>query len=101
MTANERMRVLQATDDYVEKYELILKEREEEKKFQATRHERFRTMMGIVDSLKDNLISAAYPRGGGDHLKEKDNVLGIKAKHVKDKRSEEQFTSFKSLLTKN
>lgn len=66
----------------MEKYELILKEREEEKKFQNTRHERFQTMIGIVDSLKNNLISAAYPRGGGDHLKERDNVLGVKAKYV-------------------
>lgn len=76
MTANERMLQLAKTNSYIDRFEQILKEREDEDKFNRARHERFENMKAIMGTLKDNLISAAYPRGGGEHLKYS-TVIGV------------------------
>jgi hypothetical protein len=68
MTANEKMDRMMKTEDYIERFEQVLKEREDEAIWMQTRHDRFANMQEIMTNLKDNLISAAYPRGGGEHL---------------------------------
>ena len=58
--ANKLMHV----DGYIYKYEQIVREREEEAKWQKTRHERFKTIINSTNELKQNLVRAAYPKGG-------------------------------------
>ena len=50
-------------------------------------------MKGLLDALKDNLISAAYPRGGGEHLTR--DILGVKKESVLDTRTYDKFKSLK------
>ena len=42
------------------------------------------------------MISAAYPRGGAEHLKFRD-VLGHRTKNLPDFRARDNYTSFQSL----
>lgn len=46
--ANDKLRVLANTDDYLLRYEHILKEREEQDKWEKARHRRFKNMVNIV-----------------------------------------------------
>lgn len=96
MTANERMLQLAKTNSYIDRFEQILKEREDEDKFSRARHERFENMKAIMGTLKDNLISAAYPRGGGEHLKYS-TVIGVPKDEVPNSRAKDKYTSFQSL----
>lgn len=95
LSANEKLRALQLTENYIEKFEQVLREREEEERWQKTRHQRFENMKNLMDNLKSNLISAAYPRGGGEHLKS--DILGVKKDAIPDSRALDKFRSFKSL----
>lgn len=62
------MRVFGRTDIFVEKFERILKDREDELKQSKTRKARFDHMQVTMEVLKSQLIKAVYPSGGGDHL---------------------------------
>lgn len=73
-----------------------MKEREDEDKFNRARHERFQNMKAIMGTLKENLISAAYPRGGGEHLKYS-TVIGVPKDDVPNARAKDKYTSFQSL----
>ena len=95
LTANEKLRQLQSTEKYIEKYEQVLKEREEEELWQKTRHKRFQNMKNLMENLKGNLITAAYPRGGGEHLTK--DVLGVAKESIGDSRALDKYKSFKSL----
>lgn len=53
-------------------------------------------MKAIMGNLKDNLIAAAYPRGGGEHLKF-ERVIGVPKDKIPDARAKDKYTSFKSL----
>ena len=50
----------------------------------------------MMENLKGNLITAAYPRGGAEHL-EYHQVLGEKAKNLPDFRAQDSYKSFRSL----
>ena len=52
-------------------------------------------MKNLMDNLKSNLISAAYPRGGGEHLQK--DVLGVAKENIVDTRAHDKYKSFKSL----
>jgi len=51
-----------------------------------------------MENLKINLITAAYPRGGADHLLlESRKLLGEPTKKMPDFRAQDSYKSFKSL----
>ena len=52
INVNERLRVFQKTDLFIEKYEQIIKEREDENRWKKTRHERFFNMRLVLEQLK-------------------------------------------------
>jgi len=63
------------TDNYLERYEHILKEWEDQEKWENARHKRFTNMLTIIQTLKHSLIKVAYPWGGEGKLRS--GVLGI------------------------
>ena len=93
MTADERMRRLAKTTSYIDRFEQILREREDEVKWEKTRKERFASMKEIMGNLKGNLIAAAYPRGGGEHLAH-ERVIGIPKADLPDARGNDKYSSF-------
>lgn len=93
MTANERIQRLAKTNSYIDRFEQILREREDEVKWEKTRHERFASMKEIMGNLKGNLIAAAYPRGGGEHLGH-ERVIGIPKADLPDARANDKYTTF-------
>ena len=98
MTINDKLRAVQKTDDYVERFEHILREREDEERWQKDRFGRFATMQSVMQNLKTNLITAAYPRGGGEHLRFRE-VLGVRGNLLPDFRGMDNYKSFQSLKT--
>ena len=64
LDVNQRLRKLAHTDGYIYRYELILKEREEDARWRQARQERFNSILDITHSIKQNLIRAVFPRGG-------------------------------------
>ena len=48
-----------------------------------------------MDGLKTSLITAAYPRGGGDHLKS--DILGVRKDEIPNSRAMDKYKSFISL----
>lgn len=52
-------------------------------------------MKSAVQELKKNLVRAAYPRGGGEHLAHA--VLGVPEEAVVDARANEKYETFNSL----
>lgn len=83
------MAVIQKSEEYIYKYEMVLKEREEEAKWKETRFQRFKNTQNVIQTLRTNLIRAAYPRGGEIAT----SLLGVKDK-IENSRKDENFDTF-------